>query len=498
MRLMKIILVTMAMVFCFGLKSVNCREAEREKAREIAESWIAERFSVERAGLYESQEDQLISTDIERNSSIIAYVFEIEEGGFVLVASDDKMGEIIAYSETNKFDRNIPAMKEFLDAVYQVMSEDSVYTRQEDIHHSGSRESGRGVEYLLETQWGQSWPYNNYCPTTYEGDACSEYTLYYAADGLYHSDTPAGCVATAMGQIMRYHKYPPQGVGENEYLWESNCITTTIYANFEVNYDWDNMPGSLNANSPEAQYKAVAALLFHCGVAVEMDYETTDSGAHSAEVNDALGRYFDYSTTAEYLGRDLTTEEWFSILSEEITNNRPVYYAGGSSTGRHAFVLDGVSTTEPDGTRGTEEGFYVHLNYGWGGGSDGWYDINFFYVYTLDHYVIIGISPRSGGGGIPPNAPSSPGAGKPEVGLCFVATEAYGTPFAGEVKILSKFRDDFLLKNTPGRLLVRGYYEVSPRIARSIRNRPSLRKLIRWHLKPIVFVADLFVLDDAD
>ena len=255
------------------------------------------------------------------------------------------------------------------------------------------------------------------------------------------------------------------------------------------------MPEELDTSSPEAQYKAVAILLFHCGVAVEMDYESSGSGAYSADVNDALGRYFDYSTTAEYLGRDFTTEQWFSILSEEITNNMPVYYQG-TWTGAHAFVLDGISTTEPDETS-DEEGFYVHLNYGWGGASDGWYDINFFHVYTLNHYVIIGISPRSGGDGTAPNAPSSPGAGKPEMGLCFVATEAYGTPFAGEVKILSKFRDDFLLKNTPGRLFVRGYYEVSPQIAHSIKNRPWSRKLIQWHLKPIVFIANLFVSADT-
>ncbi len=494
---MKIIVVTMAIVFCFGLKFVNCREVEREEAREIAESWIAERFSVEKAGLYESQEDELISTDIERNSSIIAYLFEMERGGFVLVAADDKMGEIIAYSEKNKFDQNIPPVREFLDTVYDVMSEDSIHTKQGDPHSSGSTKSAVEVAPLLETQWDQGWPYNYYCPTTYNDD-CSEYTVYHSADGLYHSDTPVGCVATAMGQIMRYHKHPPQGVGENEYLWESDCITTTIYANFEVNYDWDNMPNSLNASSPEAQYKAVAILLFHCGVAVEMDYESSGSGAYSADVNDALGRYFGYSTTAEYLGRDFTTEQWFSILSEETTNNRPVYYDGTSSTSGHAFVLDGISTTGRDKTRDGEGGFNVHLNYGWGGLSDGWYDINFFHVFTVDHHVIIGISPRSGGDGTAPNAPSSPGAGKPEMGLCFVATEAYGTPFAGEIKILSKFRDDFLLKNTPGRLLVRGYYEVSPRIAHSIKNRPSLKKLIRWHLKPIVFVANLFVLDDTD
>ena len=292
-RLMKIIVVTMAMVFCFGVNSVNSREVEREEAREIAESWIAGRFGVEKAGLYESQEDELICTDIDRNSSIIAYLFEIEEGGFVLVAADDKMGEIIAYSEKNKFDWNIPPIKEFLNTVYEVISEDSIYTRQADIHRSGSRESDNEVEYLLETEWGQSWPYNYYCPTTYESASVE----YLDDDG--HSDTPVGCVATAMGQIMRYHKHPPQGMGENEYLWESEFITTTIYANFEVNYDWDNMPEELDTSSSEDQIKAVAILLFHCGVAVEMDYESSGSGvATSADVNDALGRYFDYSTTA--------------------------------------------------------------------------------------------------------------------------------------------------------------------------------------------------------
>ncbi len=85
-----------------------------------------------------------------------------------------------------------------------------------------------------------------------------------------------------------------------------------------------------------------------------------------------------------------------------------------------------------------------------------------------------------------------------EGGGCFIATAAYETSFAEEVKTLSRFRDEFLLKNTFGRFFVKTYCRISPRIARSIKNTPWLRGLVRLHLKPVVLIANLFVSDDTN
>lgn len=181
------------------------------------------------------------------------------------------------------------------------------------------------VDPLLSTLWDQDAPYNDLCPE-YEAGAKSA----------------TGCVATAMAQVMAYWQYPTE-----QFDW-SNMLP-----------DYANLQGQ---NATAEQIQAVAELMLACGESVQMDYGKS-SGANTYSVPGALAGMFGYNSGARYLLRQhLSYSEWAELLRNELRQGRPVIYRGHSYSGGHCFVLDGFN----------EEG-YFHVNWGWGGISNGWY-----------------------------------------------------------------------------------------------------------------------------
>jgi hypothetical protein len=169
--------------------------------------------------------------------------------------------------------------------------------------------------------------------------------------------TPCGhaeacCVAVAMGQIMHYWKYPATGWGSHSYA----NAGVTLSADFgSTTYDWDHMPDSLTDDSSDAEIEAVATLLYHCGVAVEMEYSTNGSGASSNNVPDAMKRYFNYSKRIHREKKtNYTNDEWLSMLKGSLDLQRPVLYSGYGDAGGHAFVCDGY-----------DDNNLLHFNWGW-------------------------------------------------------------------------------------------------------------------------------------
>ena len=207
-----------------------------------------------------------------------------------------------------------------------------------------SRNGGRANTYMVQTKWNQDYPYNYYCPTGAGGPGGHVY---------------AGCVACAMSQVMKYWDYPAKGQGSHTYYYGS--------ANFgDTNYDWENMPVAINSNSPQEQIDAVATLMYHCAVSVNMMWAVDGSGAYSADVPGAISQYFLYTNQAALHSRDnFSYENWANKLKESFDMGWPLYYAGQSPDGGHAFVCDGYNDAN-----------LYHYNWGWGGSGDGWFDFD--------------------------------------------------------------------------------------------------------------------------
>ena len=206
--------------------------------------------------------------------------------------------------------------------------------------------------------------------------------------------TLTGCVATAMGQVMKYWNWPDTGVGEHSYIENEYGL---LSANFgATTYDWEHMPNSLTSSSNSTEVEAVATLLYHCGVAVNMDYGTYAQGGsgalHEAAGNltvpcaeNALRNYFKYSPALWNIVRfDFTDDEWATLLKNEIDHLRPILYTGNdpSTYVGHEFICDGYDTT----------GFF-HFNWGWSGDANGFFSLGNLNSFDSHQNALIGIEP---------------------------------------------------------------------------------------------------------
>lgn len=313
------------------------------------------------------------------------YVFNITDAaGYVIIAGDDITTPVLGYSDNGSFDaNNMPDGLKYWLGEYQRQLE---YLKLHPDRVRQAPSTGTAVKPLLTCNWNQSAPYNNNCPT------------YSSTSGTKRSAT--GCVATATAQIMYYHKWPAQGTGSHSYSCNVNGASraTTLSANFANSlYDWANMIDNYDSNSTPTQNAAVAKLMSDVGISVDMDYGAS-SGAYSPDVVTALTTYFKYDKSAQYLARDnYGIEAWETTILNELKQGRPVYYSGQSSEGGHAFVCDGADSNG-----------YFHINWGWGGMSNGYFMLSmlnpddqgigsFEGGYNSSQGIIINIKPDEGG-----------------------------------------------------------------------------------------------------
>ena len=322
------------------------------------------------------------------------YVFPNGEvKGFTVVSGDDRLPEVVGYSDKGTYDEeNLPSnyvgfMKAYEEMVGQLDNGDSrasASIAEAKALRSSGYQQPTVAPLLGSIQWDQIIPYNKMCP------------MYNSTDR-----SVTGCVATAMAQVMMYYQYPktlqadiPAYVTRTKYL-------SIPQINKGESYDWNNMLPQYASYEPlnytDAQAAAVAKLLYHCGVACEMDYGPS-SGANVTPA--ILSTYFGYdSDLMQDLNRDVfTLAEWSQIMDKELTAKRPILYSGQSSDGGHEFVCDGT-----DGN-----GLY-HINWGWGGYQDGYFDVTILNPYkggagsgsAPDGYnqycsMIVGIAPDNG------------------------------------------------------------------------------------------------------
>ena len=302
-------------------------------------------------------------------------IIGMEQGGFAVVSTDDLVPEVLGVSTKRYSNGQNENFLWWLEAVegavqYAIQHRVALRTTTPDPNKYPTQ-----VGPMLTTEWDQDEPYNRLLPESLYGGRCV-----------------TGCVATAMAQVLNYHKTPAVGIGSRTiYYPQGNYTGTPITATFgEDSYDWDNMLDVYTGDYSETEALAVALLMRDCGVAADMQYGggndvESGSGAYSTDAAEGLRLYFGI-TEAQCLERDSYSEPaWMDIVYRALSEDGPLYYGGASwSSGGHAFVLHGYNA----------EG-KVYVNWGWSGDDDGYYDIAVldpgYYIFNMQQDMIIGI-----------------------------------------------------------------------------------------------------------
>lgn len=348
-------------------------------------------------------------TDLSKDAGFSnLYIFNAESG-FVVMAADDCVQPILGYSLTGRFvAENMPDnVRSWLQgyndeiqfAIDGKMIANSEITKLWKELVEGQAKAGKAtavVNALVQTQWDQNGVYY------YSGGQIHIFELYNNLcpyDYTAGERTVTGCVATAMAQIMKYWGYPSQGIGSHSYTPSNRPDLGVQSANFgETTYQWADMPNKLSMTSNSTQINAVATLMYHCGVSVDMMYDISDnggSGAYAEDIPYALNHYFNYKATANIKYKNsYSTNVWISMLKTELDAGRPIQYSG-SGTGGHAFICDGYDNSNN-----------FHFNWGWSGANDGYYALTNLnpgsggsggggYVFNNNQSAIFGIEPAS-------------------------------------------------------------------------------------------------------
>jgi len=296
----------------------------------------------------------------------------LKNGNWVLVAGDNRVTPILAYSDytnaNNYSEDDIPPAAQELFDWYesQIMYvRDSTNNLNMDTTWNIYQSSTTGISPTvivapllqrngIEIRWDQSdnadrnsissKSYNKFCPPS---NSCE--------------NTLVGCVAVAMGQLMWYWKWP-------------YAILTRDENNTPIirEYDWDMMPQALYNSTSLDSVDMVAHLLRDVGRHVDMDYGCAGSGASIDNIRPALTSTFNYDAIGP-LSRepDAENDGWLRFLKRELNNECPVLYGGRNYLDEgHRFVIDGYESDN-----------YFHVNIGWGMTYPG------SGYYRLDHII---------------------------------------------------------------------------------------------------------------
>lgn len=282
----------------------------------------------------------------------VYYVYA-NKSATLFVSADDVAQPLLGYVENPDLDMAAmpPAMKWWLGEYAREIAwarENPAEAAALDITFANAPERAtmQDISTLVKARWDQDAPYYNMCPT-YNGERCV-----------------TGCVATAIAQVMHFHKYPAAPKGSTSYYWSTGRKNLSIdYTT--LTFDWDNMPNTYGSSYTTAQANAVATLMKAVGYGVKMNYNTASSegsGAYMADIAPAMKSYFDYS--AQYYDKaDYSNSNWSTLVYNELAAGRPIVYGGSGSGGGHCFVCDGYQASTGK----------FHFNWGWSGSYDGYF-----------------------------------------------------------------------------------------------------------------------------
>jgi len=336
---------------------LSAKSLDEAQAGRAAKNFFYERVSQYRPVVYALLEVSEVTKESSEGLPLY-YLCGIRGGGWVIVSAHDNVHPVPAYSlcgscaEVSRppaFDAWMEQYRrEILDAVEQdIPPTPCIVAEWERLLAAGAKDlhpltTEKEVLPLLVSSWDQSPYYNDLCPADPQGPG---------------GHCVTGCVATAMGQLACYFRWPETGTGSYTYVHPDYGTISADFGN--TTYRWDEMLNSLAGPNP-----AVAEILFHLGVSVDMDYGPDGSGMWNHKAAYSLRTYFKYAPETEYLFRDSTGLDWDSTIVWHLERNIPMYYAGWDvpNVSGHAFVCDGY-----------QDGGYFHFNWGWSGSYDGYF-----------------------------------------------------------------------------------------------------------------------------
>ena len=343
-------LLFIVLLMCFTHLQAQVRVGETEACL-TAEQFVSQQGKQDKPTLTLSEEIKS-----EQTGQTNLFVFSMEPKGYVIVSA---LNDLLAYS----FESSMPALDELPDHVaywIDLYNEQNDYLLEHPDQIKRPTKQQHSVGPLLTSVWGQGCYHNADCPQDELGPC---------------QHVSAGCIAIAMAQIMYYHKRPIKGNGSTTY----SCPPYgNLSANFgETTYLWDEMTDTLHGYN-----FAVAKLIYHCGVSVEMVYGAHQSSASSRNALSALRQQFSYPCSTLSSRSNYNDENWNALLKENLEQQLPMMYLGYSDLGGHAFVCDGYD----------DNGLF-HFNFGWDGVADGYYNIDSPYGFSEHQAVIHDIYP---------------------------------------------------------------------------------------------------------
>ena len=373
MRNWRIVLVMMCLL---AITTAWAEPVSENQARNIAVGFMTNRLM--RSTDLRMAHKAPLQANVNGSERAAYYVFNASQGGYVIVAGDDRAPAVLGYSDKGTFDgQNVPeAMQDMLESY---ASQITALTHGAKPAFQAS--SGAAIRPLVTASWSQNAPYNTMLPMLPNGQ-----------------QAVAGCVATAMAQMLYYWKQPTISTAIPEYTAQSLGIYMPELPAAEFN--WEAMQDIyLSSDTQSEGALAAAQLTLYCAQSVKMNFLYGTSGANTGHIPNAISTYFGYKRSAHCEYREnYTTQGWADFIYSELALGRPVIYSGSKASGGHAFICDGY-----DG-----EGMF-HINWGWDGMSNGYYLLNVLnpdaqgtgsaseaYGYIYDQYIVAGIEPGEG------------------------------------------------------------------------------------------------------
>lgn len=374
---------------------MNAKPVNVATAKLVGFNYLSSRMNSDE--LQKADDLQLVYTAASTGAQSVNYYFVFNAGkaGFVMVSADDQVIPVFGYSTEGAYAaNNVPPaavgyFKHYADEI-QYAIEHNIAASDETAAEWKMLLSGKAsgaqkttaVTPLVTTKWNQDPYYNALCPTQGSQNAVT------------------GCVATAMAQVMKFWNFPIKGTGTKTYTPSGFATQTANFA--ATTYNWTAMPAQLTSTSSSTAVSAVATLMLHAGISVEMMYGLNSSGAYVSNssspvsAENALKQYFGYSSTLTSIYRSNIGSAWVQTIKDELDNGQPVMYAGYTpSFSGHVWVVDGYDASSN-----------FHVNWGWGGMADGYYAAGNMTPgstgtggasggFNQNEHAIIGITPPS-------------------------------------------------------------------------------------------------------